>query len=82
MVKSFYDPKIEEKGREEGREEEKEKSKLKDIERVEKLLLKKFASLDEDTVKKIKSAKHENLNIIIENILDIESLEEAVRYLS
>jgi len=56
------------------------RKKMKQISKSNRM--KKFASLDEDTVKKIKSAKHENLNIIIENILDIESLEEAVRYLT
>jgi predicted transposase YdaD len=53
-------------GREEGRIEEKEQSRLKDVERVLKLLIKKFKVLDNTLEEKIKVADSQKLNVIIE----------------
>jgi len=78
MVKSFYDPKIEERGM----EKEREKSRLKDVERVLKLLEKKFKDVDAAIKEKVTKSHSDKLNLIIENILDIESLEEVKKYLS
>ncbi|MCM1988813.1 DUF4351 domain-containing protein [Oceanirhabdus seepicola] len=86
MVKSFYDPKVEErgiqKGIKKGIQKEKEEARLKDVELVIKLLTKKFGEIDRYVKDKISKASYENLSIIIENILDIESLEEAMGYIS
>lgn len=71
----------EEKGVEKGREEEREQSRLKDVERVLKLVMKKFKDIDEDLKEEIKRADNEKLNLIIEEILDIESLEDVKKYL-
>jgi hypothetical protein len=68
--------------RQEGKEEEREKSRLKDVERVLKLLNKKFKDLDEDIKEKIRNLDSEKLNIIIEEILDIESLKDVEKYVS
>lgn len=68
-------------GREEAREEEKEQSRLKDVERVLKLINKKFKYSDRTFDEKIKKASSDKLNLIIEDILDIESLEDLERYL-
>ncbi len=68
--------------RKEGIEKEKEKSRLKDIDRVLKLLTKKFGILNDAFKEKIKNMDSDNLNLIIENILDIESLEEIEKYLN
>jgi hypothetical protein len=57
------------------------KVRLKDLERVLKLLNKKFKGLDEDSKEKIRDLDSEKLNIIIEEILDIESLRDVERYI-
>lgn len=84
MVKSFYDPKIKEEGIEDGiekgREESTQKARLKDIERVKKLLTKKFGSLEASLSEKIEKAKAESLGAIIEDILDIEAIDEVEKY--
>lgn len=72
----------ERRGREEGREEEKEQSRLKDVDRVLKLLTKKFKDLDNNIKVRIEEADINKLNLIIEDILDIESLEDVKKYLS
>ena len=66
-------------GREEGREEEKEQSRLKDVERVLKLLIKKFEAVDKILEEKIRIANSEKLTLIIEEILDIEDLVDVER---
>jgi hypothetical protein len=66
--------------RQEGKEEEREQSRLKDVERVLKLLNKKFKNLDEGIKEKIRNLDSEKLNIIIEEILDIESLRDVEKY--
>lgn len=66
---------------EKGIEDEKERSRLKDVRSVEKLLTKKFGILDKEVREKIENADSYNLNLIIENILDLERLEDALRYL-
>lgn len=81
MVKSFYDPKIEERGIQKGRVEKEEEARLKDVERVIKLLTKKFKEIDEDKKQKICEASDDKLGNILDNILDIENLEEAMKYL-
>jgi transcription termination factor NusB len=63
------------------REEEREKSRQKDVERVLKLLTRKFKSLDDMFKKKIEKLDSDKLNWIIENILDIESIQEVEKYL-
>ena len=82
MTKTLYDPEVERKGIEKGIEKEKEKSRLKDVDRVLKLLTKKFGTLSDAFKKKIKNMDSDNLNLIIENILDIENLEEIEKYLN
>lgn len=47
------------------------------MERVLKLLIKRFEFIDNVLEEKIKSADSEKLNLIIEEILDIESLEDV-----
>ena len=69
-------------GIDKGIEKEKEKSRLKDIDRVLKLLTKKFGILDDVLKVKIENMDSDNLNLIIEDILDIESLEEIEKYLN
>jgi len=66
------------KGREEGREE----ARLRDVERVLKLINKKFNYSDRTFNERIKKASSNELNLIIENILDIEKLEDIDGYLS
>ena len=61
---------------------EKENSRLRDVERVLKLLTKKFGTLNDVFKKKIKNMGSDNLNLLIENILDIESLDEIEKYLN
>ncbi len=82
MTKTLYDPEVEKKGIEKGIAKEKEKSRLKDVDRVLKLLTKKFGSLNDVFKEKIKNMNSDNLNLVIENILDIESLEEIEKYLN
>ena len=82
MTKTLYDPEVEKKGIEKGIEKEKEKSRLKDVDRVLKLLTKKFGILNDVFQEKIKNIDSDNLYLIIENILDIESLEEIEKYLN
>ena len=82
MTKTLYDPEVERKGIEKGIEKEKEKSRLKDVDRVLKLLTKKFGTLSDAFKEKIKNMDSDNLNLIIENILDIENLEEIEKYLN
>lgn len=51
------------------------------MERVLKLLTKKFKDLDDVLKKDIEKLDSDKLNLIIENILDIESLQEVEKYL-
>ncbi|OAA84806.1 Rpn family recombination-promoting nuclease/putative transposase [Clostridium ljungdahlii] len=73
-----------EEGREEGlakgREEEREQARLKDVERVIKLLNKKFKNVDEAVIEKVKLLDSDSLNSIIEDIFDIETIEDLKRY--
>jgi hypothetical protein len=68
-------------GKQEGIEQEREQSRLKDVERVLKLLAKKFKDLDEGSKEKIRDLDSEKLNKIIEEILDIESLKDVEKYI-
>ncbi|PRR83078.1 DUF4351 domain-containing protein [Clostridium vincentii] len=79
--KLHYKQEGREEGREEGIEKEKEKSRLKDVERVIKLLTRKIGALDNSFIEKIEKFNSDKLNLIIENILDIENLEEVEKYL-
>lgn len=72
---------IMETAKDEGREEEKEQSRLKDVERVLKLLIRKFKAVDKILEEKIRVANSEKLNIMIEEILDIEDLVDVERLL-
>ena len=65
----------------EGRKEEEEKNRLKDIERVIKLLIRKFKVVDIILENKIRAASSEKLNLIIEDILDIEDLIDVEKLL-
>ncbi|NMM61749.1 DUF4351 domain-containing protein [Clostridium sp. P21] len=69
-----------EEGKEEGREEEREQSRLKDVERVIKLLNKKFNNVDEVIIESVKVLDSNKLNSIIEDILDIENIEDLDKY--
>lgn len=60
----------------------KENSRLRDVKRVLKLLTKKFGILNDVFKKKIRNMGSNNLNLLIKNILDIESLNEIEKYLS
>ncbi|UZQ49457.1 Rpn family recombination-promoting nuclease/putative transposase [Clostridium kluyveri] len=71
-----------EQGIKRGREEEKEQTRLKDVERVLKLVNKKFNYSDRAFDERVKKASSDELNLIIENILDIERMEDLTRYLS
>jgi predicted transposase/invertase (TIGR01784 family) len=68
------------KGIEKGIEQEKEQSRLKDVERVLKFLMKKFKVLNDDLKDKIKSLDSDKLNLIIEDILEIESFKDLEKY--
>ncbi|AWI05725.1 DUF4351 domain-containing protein [Clostridium drakei] len=47
---------------------------------VIKLLNKKFKNVDGDVIEKIKVLNSDILNLIIEDILDIESIEDLKKY--
>ncbi|EKQ58030.1 MULTISPECIES: Rpn family recombination-promoting nuclease/putative transposase [unclassified Clostridium] len=64
----------------ETRKQERENIRLKDIERVKKLLTKKFGVLNNNYNKKIEELGSDNLNTIIDNILDIESINDLEKY--
>ncbi|MFT8315613.1 MAG: Rpn family recombination-promoting nuclease/putative transposase [Clostridium sp.] len=70
-----------ERGIQEGIQREKEQARLKNIDRVLKLLTKKFQSVDKSVEEKIKEANNEKLNIIIESILDLDNLKDLEKYL-
>lgn len=61
---------------------QKENSRLRDVKRVLKLLTKKFGILNDVFKKKIRNMGSDNLNLLIKNIPDIESLNEIEKYLS
>ncbi|AWI04552.1 Rpn family recombination-promoting nuclease/putative transposase [Clostridium drakei] len=71
--------KTREEGMEKGIEEGIEKARQKDAEIVLKLLTKKFGSLDDVFKEKIEKLDSDKLSSIIENILDIESLQEVIK---
>lgn len=64
----------------ETRKQERENIRLKDIDRVKNLLTKKFGGLNNNYNKKIEELNSDNLNIIIDNILDIESIKDVEKY--
>ncbi len=66
---------------EKGIEDEKERARLKDVRNTEKLLTKKFGILKKEVREKIEASDSYNLSLIIENILDLETLEDALKYL-
>ena len=70
-----------EEGRKEGIKEGIEKSRLKDVETVLKLLNKKFANVSKEFNDKIQNLNGDKLNLIIENILDIDTLDQLRQYL-
>lgn len=60
---------------------EKEARKQDKIETVKKLLAKKFGNLNNEYNQKIDNLNIGKLDLIIENILDVESIEEVEKYL-
>lgn len=90
MVKTFYDPNVEkrgiekgmEKGMEQGQKKAKEEERIKDIERVKKLINKKFGSVNEKLMVKIENADIDHLGLVMENILDVETIEDIEKYLN
>ena len=70
-----------EEGRKEGIKEGIEKSRLKDVETVLKLLNKKFGNVSKEFNDKIQNLNGDKLNLIIENILDIDTLDQLRQYL-
>lgn len=62
--------------KEDGVAEAIEQSRLKNVEMVIKLLNKKFKNVDGDVIERIKVLSSDSLNLIIEDILDIESIED------
>ncbi|RMD04172.1 DUF4351 domain-containing protein [Clostridium autoethanogenum] len=78
--KLHYKQEGREEGLAKGREEEREQSRLKDVERVIKLLNKKFKNVDETVIGKVKLLDSDSLNSIIEDIFDIETMEDLKRY--
>ena len=66
---------------EKGRDEEREKSRLKDVDRVLKLLSKKFINIDETLKRSLKDLNDEKFNFIIDNILEIKTLQDVQKYL-
>ncbi|AKA69324.1 Rpn family recombination-promoting nuclease/putative transposase [Clostridium scatologenes] len=71
--------KTREEGMEKGIEKGIEKARQKDVEIVLKLLTKKFGNLDDVLKEKIEKLDSDKLSSIIENILDIESLQEVIK---
>lgn len=71
----------ERKGIERGLEEGRKEARLKDVETVFKLLNKKFGNVSIEFNDKIQNLNSEKLSLIIENILDIDTLDELGRYL-
>ncbi|MFW2490376.1 hypothetical protein ACN077_17705 [Clostridium chromiireducens] len=72
---AFMIEEMKEKVRKETRKQERENIRLKDIERVKNLRTKKFGVLKNDYNKKIEELDSNSLNLVIENILDIESIK-------
>lgn len=85
MVKSFYDPKVEEKGIEKGIEKGKEigmeQGAKKGNELLIKQLVKKFGNLSEELKSKIMSLPIDKVNEIGESIFDFKSLEDINKFL-
>lgn len=79
MIKEMKE-KVEKEGIEKGIEKERESSRLKDIRRVKNLLIKKFGDLNSDYNEKIENLDSDKLNLIIEDILDIESIKDVEKY--
>ena len=71
----------ERKGIEKGRKEAIEKIRLKDVETVLKLLNKKFGNVSIEFNDKIENLNGDKLKLIIENILDIDTLDQLREYL-
>ena len=65
-------------GHAEGKREGKLEAKM---EAVVRLLTKKFGQLSEDMVRKIYAANESQLELIIDNIFQIQSLDEVGKYL-
>ncbi|MDV3428019.1 MAG: DUF4351 domain-containing protein, partial [Bacillota bacterium] len=90
MVKSFYDPKVEEKGIEKGIEKGMEKGKKigmeqgakKSNELLIKLLVKRFGNLPEDLKSKIMSLPIDKVNEIGESIFDFNILDDIYKFLN
>lgn len=68
-------------GKIEGKLEAREETRLKNINRVKNFIKKKFDCNDEIIINKIEDASFECLETIIDNILDIDSLDDIVKLL-
>ena len=77
MVKSFYDPKIEEKGIQKGMEQGTKKSN----ELLIKQITKRFGNIPEELKSKIMSLPIDKVNEIGEAIFDFKSLEDIKKFL-
>ena len=78
MIKEMKE-KVEKETEREVRKQE-ELRKQDKIKTVKKLLAKKFGNLNNDYNKKIDNLNIGKLDLIIENILDVESIEEVEKY--
>ncbi|WP_459478017.1 DUF4351 domain-containing protein [Clostridium saccharoperbutylacetonicum] len=79
MIKEMKE-KVEKETEMEVRKQEEELRKQDKIKTVKKLLAKKFGNLNNDYNKKIDNLNIGKLDLIIENILDVESIEEVEKY--
>lgn len=68
-------------GKIEGKLEAREETRLKNINRVKNFIKKKFDCNDEIIINKIEDSSFECLETIIDNILDIDSLDDIVKLL-
>lgn len=71
----------ERKGIEKGIKETIEKARLKDVETVLKLLNKKFGNVSIEFNDSIQNLNSDKLKLIIEDILDIDTLDQLKQYL-
>jgi len=81
MVKSFYDPRIEEKGVEKGKKEGKIEGKVEGkAEMLIKQLIKKFNTIPDDYKKILMKLPEERLETIAIEIFNINDIKEIEKY--
>ena len=72
-----------EQGREQGREQGLKEGEAKAVQvMLQKLLARKFGSLSSELISQIESAEMDSLGKLVEEILDVESIEEVERFLN